>query len=90
MQFFKLALAVIASSSAVSAMPTSGTNDAHAVEKRADEGVCNGTSCWFRFQNIKCSKGTSTKQSGAGNGEYCQIHHFGHGKAYAVCPGKAG
>ncbi|KAK8071292.1 hypothetical protein PG997_011495 [Apiospora hydei] len=68
MQFFKLALAVIASSSAVSAMPTSGTNDAHAVEKRADEG---------------------TKQSGAGNGKYCSIYNFGHGKAYAVCPGKA-
>ncbi|KAK8070502.1 hypothetical protein PG997_010705 [Apiospora hydei] len=82
MQFFTLAVAIFASASAVYAAPASGT------PQDPDKGECNGTSCNFLAQNIPCSQG-STAQSGAGDKTPCDIINFGHGKAYAICPGNA-
>ncbi|KAK6823637.1 hypothetical protein PG987_013894 [Apiospora arundinis] len=47
------------------------------------------TSCYlaWAFQNIPCTQGTSTAQSGGGDGKTCRIHDFGNGNAYAICPG---
>ncbi|KAK7973358.1 hypothetical protein PG996_007585 [Apiospora saccharicola] len=92
MQFFQLAVAALASASAVYAMPAPGTDTKAAAEKRSgpDVGECNGTSCYIYFQNIACTQGTSTKQSGAGDGTPCNVYNFGDGQAYAICPGHGG
>ncbi|KAK7974314.1 hypothetical protein PG989_016162 [Apiospora arundinis] len=85
MQFTKLFIAIIASASAVHALP--------AVEERATDadynGECNGTKCNVWWQDIPCQQGTSTKQSGGGDGKRCLVKNFGPGqKAYAICPGR--
>ncbi|KAK8092169.1 uncharacterized protein PG998_015182 [Apiospora kogelbergensis] len=94
MQIIKLVIAAIASTSAVCALPASGTTKAKIEDKRATQedydGECNGTSCYLFFQNIACTQGTSTAQSGGGDGKTCRVHDFGNGNAYAICPGRAG
>ncbi|KAK8099301.1 uncharacterized protein PG998_012542 [Apiospora kogelbergensis] len=63
MHLFKLAVAAIASTSAVYSLPASDTTEVAAQEKRDakldGQGKCNGTSCNFLFQIIACAQGTS-------------------------------
>ncbi|KAK8002348.1 hypothetical protein PG989_002067 [Apiospora arundinis] len=93
MQIIKFVIAAVASASAVHALPASGTTESKTEDKRAPQadydGTCNGTSCYlaWAFQNIPCTQGTSTAQSGGGDGKTCRIHDFGNGNAYAICPG---
>ncbi|KAK8074223.1 hypothetical protein PG994_005122 [Apiospora phragmitis] len=93
MHFSKLAITAIASTSAVYALPKTGPIGTDIQGKRAaDEvgsGACNGDSCNYLLQNIKCTQGTSAKADGGGDGKRCDVHNFGDGKAYAICPGKA-
>ncbi|KAK8103128.1 hypothetical protein PG984_016274 [Apiospora sp. TS-2023a] len=94
MQFFQIAVAALASASAVYAMPAPGTDTKAAAEKKRDDGlvqgVCDGTSCTYLFQDLPCTQGTSTKQSGGGDGTPCDVYDFGDGQAYAICPGTGG
>ncbi|KAK8023651.1 hypothetical protein PG993_011717 [Apiospora rasikravindrae] len=83
MQFFTLAVAAIASASAVYAVPAKQGQD-------PQSGACNGYSCNYALQNLPCTQGTSCASAdGGGDGKRCDVYNFGNGQAYAICPGKA-
>ncbi|KAI1390552.1 uncharacterized protein F4822DRAFT_426399 [Hypoxylon trugodes] len=73
-----VAFAVVSS---VVATPTGGDEASSAPQKRAQNGVCNGTSCKLQFVNYACTRGTCVGD-GAGDGAWCTVEEGGA----ANCP----
>ncbi|KAF4311652.1 hypothetical protein GTA08_BOTSDO12981 [Botryosphaeria dothidea] len=67
MHFNLIAIALALSASQVAAAPAAEAG----LEKRIDNGVCNGTSCRWGFTNYKCASGTSCVGTGGGDGAAC-------------------